>query len=103
MLIQKNPNVLDLSIFFCGEKKKRDILWAQDILWAREEHTKQTFAPFWSQYLKNSSLEAHLKVAGKFRIWELSVRYQPGKCDERTWEKHVYFLLWLINLKYNSN
>jgi hypothetical protein len=26
-----------------------------------------------------------------------------GKCDERTWKKPVYFLLWLINLKYNSN
>jgi hypothetical protein len=27
----------------------------------------------------------------------------PGKCDEHTWEEPVYFLLWLINLKYNSN
>jgi hypothetical protein len=50
----------------------------QDILLAREEHTKQTFAPFWSQYLKKSSLEAHLKVAGKFGIWELSIKiYLP--------------------------
>ncbi len=31
------------------------------------------------------------------------VSNQPEKCDERTWEKPVYFLLWLINLKYNSN
>jgi hypothetical protein len=31
------------------------------------------------------------------------LRTSPGKCDERTWKKPVYFLLWLINLKYNSN
>jgi hypothetical protein len=27
----------------------------------------------------------------------------PGECDERTWEETVYFLLWLINLKYSIN
>jgi hypothetical protein len=47
----KNPNVLDLGIFFSRRKKNRNILLAQDIPWACEEHNKLTFAPFWSQYL----------------------------------------------------
>jgi hypothetical protein len=38
------------------------------MLWAPEEHTKLKFAPFWIQYILKNSLEAHLKVAGKFGI-----------------------------------
>jgi hypothetical protein len=53
--------------------------WAQDILWAPEEHTKLKFAAFWSQYLyKKSYLEAHLKVAGKFGIEELNIKIRSA-------------------------
>jgi hypothetical protein len=72
VLIQKKTKCFRAKYLFFATKKKWDILCEQDILWAREEHSKLTFAPFWSQYILKSSLEAHLKVAVKFGIWELS-------------------------------
>jgi hypothetical protein len=66
--------------FFCGEKKKRVILWPRVILWALEEYTKFKFLHFSSKYLEKSSPKPNLKKDWGFWVLDLSLKINsPSK------------------------